>query len=90
MNMKKVSKTEAEKQIKEFFLEINKKSPKEIKKIKKLAMSHNIQLKELRKKFCKKCYSPNLKVKSIKNKIKTVECKDCGNFMKWKIKTKLS
>ncbi len=84
--MKKLSKTEAEKQIKDFFSNINNKSPKEIKKIKKLAMSRNIQLKELRKKFCKKCYSSNLKIKSIKNKVKIVECRNCGSLMRWKIK----
>ena len=83
--MKKLSKTDAEKQIKEFFEYVKNKSPKETKKIKKLAMSHNIQLKELRKKFCKKCYSSDLKIKRIKNKIKTVECKNCGNLMRWKI-----
>jgi len=83
--MKKFSKSDVEKQIKEFFEDIENKSPKEIKKIKKLAMSHNIQLKELRKRFCKRCYSPNLKIKNIKNGIKTIECKNCGNLMRWKI-----
>jgi len=83
--MKKLSKTNAEKQIKEFFEDVKDKSPQETKKIKKLAMSHNIQLKELRKKFCKKCYSSDLKVKGIKNKIKTIECKNCGKLMRWKI-----
>lgn len=84
--MKKLSKTEAEKEIKKLFSEIKDKTPKDIKKIKKLAMGYNIQLKEFRKRFCKKCYSSNLKIKSIKNKTKAVECKNCGNLMKWKIK----
>jgi len=83
--MKKISRLETEKEIKEFFENIKNKVPKDIKKIKKLAMSHNIQLKELRKKFCKKCYSSNLKIKGIKGKIKTIECKNCGNLMKWKL-----
>ena len=83
--MKKFSKTEAEKEIKEFFSDTGNRTPKEIRKMKKLAMSHNIQLRELRKKFCKKCYSPELKFKSIKNKIKIIECKKCGNLMRWKI-----
>ena len=83
--MKKLSKTEAEKEIREFFEDVKDKSPKEIRKIKKLAMSYNIQLKEKRKKFCKKCYSPDLKIKGIKNRIKTIECENCGNLMKWKI-----
>ncbi len=83
--MERLSKTEAEEKIKETFSK--KLSPREIKKIKRLAMKHNIKLKDLRKKFCKKCYSTELRVKSIKNKVKTVECKNCKNIMRWKIKT---
>ncbi len=84
--MEKLSRIEAKKEIEEFFENIESKTKKEIQKIKKLAMRYNIPLGKLRKKFCKKCYSPNLKVKSIKNKIKTVECRDCKNIMRWKIK----
>jgi len=84
--MKKPSKTEAEKEIKEFFENIKNKSANDVKKIKKIAMSYNLPLKNLRKKFCKKCYSPNLKFKSIKKKIKTTECENCGTLMRWKIK----
>ena len=83
--MKKPSKAEAEEEIREFFEHIEKKTPKEIRKIKRLAMRHNIQLKELRRKFCKKCYSPDLKIKNINGKMKSVECKNCGNVMRWKI-----
>ncbi len=84
--MKKISKTEAKEKIEEFFKNIKEKTPKEIKKIKRLAMRHNIKLKDQRKNFCKKCYSTELKTKSTKNKTKKVECKNCGNIMKWKIK----
>ena len=84
--MKKISKSDAEREIKEFFEDIKDKSPKEIKKIKKLAMSQNIQLKERKKEFCKKCYSSNLKIRGIKNKVKTIECVNCGKLMKWKIR----
>ncbi len=84
--MKKISKTEAEKEIRNFFSNIKSKSPKEIKKIKRLAMNHNIQLKELRKKFCKKCYSPDLKIKKIKGDMKTIVCENCEDWMRWKIK----
>ena len=84
--MKKLSKKEAEEKIKEFFKELKNKTPQEIKKIKKTAMKHNIKLKEKRKGFCKKCYSFDLKTKSTKNKIKTVECKNCKSIMRWKIK----
>ncbi len=83
--MKKISKTNAEKEIKEFFENIKNKSPKEVKKIKKFAMSHNFPLKNLRKRFCKKCYSPNLKIKSIKRGIKIIECENCRNLMRWKL-----
>ncbi len=83
--MEKLSKTETKKEIDNFFSSIKDKTSKEIRKMKKLAMSQNISLKELRKKFCKKCYSPNLKIKSVKNRIKTVECKNCGNLMRWKM-----
>lgn len=87
MDMKRISKTEAEKEIKEFFENIGDKSANDIKKIKRLAMSQNIQLKEMRKKFCRKCYSPNLKTNRIKNRVKTIECRGCGNLMKWKMKS---
>ena len=85
--MKKTSKTENEKKILGFFSDIKNKTPKEIKKIKKLAMSHNIKLKEFRKKFCKKCLSPykNPKIR-IKNKIKSITCENCGYISRYKIK----
>ena len=84
--MNKISKTEAKEQIKEFFSRIKDKTPQEIKKIKKLAMRHNIALKDLRKKFCKKCFSPNLKIQGIKNKIKRVQCEDCEYIARLKLK----
>ncbi len=85
--MKKVSKTEANNELKEFFKNIENKSSKDVKKIKKLAMGHNIPLKEFRKKFCKECLTPykNPKIR-IKNKIKIIECKNCGKIVRWKIK----
>ena len=81
--MKKLSKTEAEKEIRD----IENKTPKEIKKIKRLAMRHNIKIGELRKKFCKKCFSTKLKIISIKNKIKKIGCESCGNVARWKMKS---
>jgi len=74
--------------IEEFFENIKNKMPKEIKKIKKQAMSQNIPLKEKRKLFCKKCltpYSGKEKIR-IKNKVKTITCKKCGNVSRWKVK----
>ncbi len=85
--MKKISKTEAKKEIKEFFLDIKNKTSREIKKIKRLAMKHNISLKEKRKLFCKKCLTlyKNPKIR-IKNKIKSVTCRECGYVARWRIK----
>ncbi len=86
--MVKLSKTEARKEIKEFFKDIKNKTPKEVQKIKKIAMSYNLSLKIFRKKFCKKCLSPykNSKVR-IKGNYKTIVCESCGHVNKWKIKT---
>ena len=81
-------KKEAKKEIENFFKNAKDKSPKEIKKIKKLAMAYNTPLKEKRKLFFKKCfsaYSGNEKTR-IKNKIKSVRCDNCGNVGRWKIK----
>ncbi|MBT3404895.1 hypothetical protein HN832_01795 [archaeon] len=82
---KKIPKSDAKKEIEKFFLDIKSKSPKEIKQIKRLAMQFKIPLKEKRKLFCKKCYSPNLKVLGIKKGFKKIICKDCENESKWKI-----
>ena len=49
-------------------------------------MSNNIPLKNLRKKFCKKCFSPfgNSKIR-IKNGNKIIICKECDYKNRWKI-----
>ena len=95
--MKKTSKKQAEERINEFFKNLSnkngknnkEKTSKELKKIKRLAMKHNIKLGDLKKKFCKKCYSvfnfKNSQVR-IKNKKKIVKCLNCGNISRWKIK----
>lgn len=75
----KISKTEAEKEINEFFSNIKSKSLRDIKKIKRVAMKHNIPLKEKRRLFCKKCLNPfagNEKIR-IKNGLKSIICKKC-------------
>jgi len=82
--MQKLTKSEAEEEIKKAFSK--KLSPKEIKKIKRLAMKYNIKLGQLRKRFCKKCYSTELRVKNVKKGMKIVECKNCGQIMRWKLK----
>lgn len=85
--MKKLAKSETEEEIKK--IENLKLSPAEIKKIKSLAMSHQIKLGALRKKFCKKCYSffdsKNSEIRIKKGK-KIVKCKNCGYISRWKIK----
>jgi RNase P subunit RPR2 len=86
--MKNISKTEAGKEIKKFFEDVENKTPKEIRKIKNLAMSYNLPLKDLKKKFCKECFAPysgEEKVR-IKNKIKSVECLNCNKISRWKMK----
>ena len=84
--VKKISKTLAMKEIEKFFLDIKNKSPKEIKKIKRLAMSNNIKLKEKRKLFCEKCLIPYENPKTrIKNKIKSITCDNCKSVSRWKI-----
>ena len=85
--MKKISKTQAKEKISVFFKDIKSKSPKTIRKIKKLAMSHNIPLKENRKLFCKKCYIPYKSPKvRIKNKTKVITCENCGVISRWKLR----
>lgn len=84
---KKFSKSEAKVEIEEFFREIKEKTPKEIKKIKRLAMNFKISLKEKRKLYCSKCfnaYSGNEKIR-IKNGIKSIVCEKCENISRWKI-----
>jgi len=84
--MKKLSKSEAKRQIELFFQDIKNKTPKQVKKIKKLAMSNNIKLKEKRKKICEKCLTPykNPKIR-INNKTKNTTCENCGYVSRWKI-----
>lgn len=84
----KISKKEAEGEIEDFFLNIKHKTPKQIKKIKRLASNKKIPLKEKRKLFCKKCFNPysgNEKTR-IKKGMKSVVCLNCKHLSKWRIK----
>jgi len=85
--MIKFSKEEAKSRIKNFFFKVEDKSSKDVKKIKRLAMKNNLQLKEKRKLFCKKCLAPykNPKIR-IKNRIKNITCEYCKHTSRWKIK----
>ncbi|MFA5173838.1 MAG: hypothetical protein WC438_01525 [Candidatus Pacearchaeota archaeon] len=82
----KLSKSEAEKQIKDILSK--NPSPEKIKKAKKLAMSKNIKLGSLKKLYCKKCHSlfdsKNSSIR-IKNGYKTIKCKNCEFVTRWKI-----
>jgi len=86
---KKLSKTEAKEKIEEFFKEESLKdaTPKNIKKIKRLAVNKKIPLKEKKKLFCKKClnpYSGKEKIR-IQGGRKSVECLNCGYISRWKM-----
>ena len=84
---KKLKKKEIEKKILEFFKNISKKTPKEIKKIKRISMTYKIPLKNKRKLFCKKCFNPYINPKiRIKNKMKIIICKNCESVSRWKLK----
>lgn len=73
----KLSKSEAEKKIAEFFQK-SIFAKEEVKKIRRLAMKYKIKLGKNRQKFCKSCLS-QLKGKTrISRTHKTVECEVCG------------
>ena len=82
----KISKQETEQKIKDIFS--NNPCPKEIKKAKRLAMSKNIKLGELKKRFCKKCLSmfdtKNSEIR-IKKPLKIIKCKTCGNISRYEL-----
>jgi len=82
----KISKQEAEQQIKKIFS--NNPTPKQIKKAKRLAMSKKIKFSNLRKKFCKKCFTlftPNNSEIRIKKPLKIVKCKNCNHISRYKL-----
>ena len=86
--MKNIPKKDAEKRIEDFFLDLKNKNSKQVKKIKSLAMNKKISLKNKRKLFCTFCltpYSGKEKIR-IKKEIKSLECKNCGEINRWRIK----
>ena len=85
---KDLSKSEVKEKIQKFCSEIKEKTPKKIKKIKKLAMDHNAKLGKFRKKFCKRCLNPYADQEKIriKNKLKTIICNNCGHVSRWRVK----
>jgi RNase P subunit RPR2 len=84
--IKKISKTKAREKVEEFFSNIKSKTPKEVKKIKKISASYNIKLRDKKKLFCKKCLAPykNPKIR-IQNSKRIIICKEGGYTGRWKI-----
>jgi len=82
----KITREQTEQEIKNIFS--NNPFPKQIKKAKTLAMSKNIKLGSLRKKFCKKCFNfftPNNSEIRIKKPYKMVRCRNCKYISKYKL-----
>jgi RNase P subunit RPR2 len=86
---KKLSKKIIEEQVLEVFSKKQNPTQKQIKKTKKLAMSKNIKLGNLKKKFCSKCFSfftSNNSEIRIKKGFKILKCKECDYISKYKLK----
>lgn len=83
----KLSKSQVKEKLEDFFSQISEKTPRQVKQMKRLAMSKNIPLREKRKLFCKKCLMPykNPKIR-IKKDRKLIECENCGYVARWKMK----
>ncbi len=85
-----LSKSEAKEKIEKFFNNLDNKSAKEIKKIKRLAMHHHVSLNVYKKNYCGKCFSVFNSINSeirIKGGFKIVKCKKCGRINRFKLKT---
>jgi len=85
MPKQSLSKSEIQEKIKETFE--GKPTEKEIKKIKKLAMSKNILLKNYKKLFCKKCFALfdfNSSYR-IKKGFKIIKCAKCSYITRRKM-----
>lgn len=84
--MKKLSKTETENLVQNFF-ENKRIDSVAVKKIKNMAMANRVRLKQYRKLFCKKCcVDLNLGRVRIKNSQKKVICGICGTTNRWSLK----
>ncbi|PIO08368.1 hypothetical protein COU59_01975 [Candidatus Pacearchaeota archaeon CG10_big_fil_rev_8_21_14_0_10_34_12] len=91
MSGKKISKSQAEEEINEFFSHLENKTSKDMKKIKKLAMKHKIKLGDKKKLFCKKCLNPYKDPSiRIKNDMISIVCDSCEHRSRWKFKGELN
>ena len=87
--VKKLTKKEAKEEIEKFFSSENftRKTAKEVKKIKRLAMKYNIPLGGKRKLFCKECLRPFFESSiRINNDFLNITCEYCGHKNRWRIK----
>jgi len=86
MTKQKLSKSETESIIHKTLT--SNPSPTQIKKLKTLAMSKNIKLKEFKKLFCKNCLtlfnSQNSEIR-IKHNHKIIKCKKCRFISRYKL-----
>ncbi len=86
---KKPNKIEAKEKIENFFNNLDNKTAKEIKKIKRLAMHHHVSLNIYKKKYCGKCFAVfnagNSELR-IKKGFKSIRCKKCGSIVRFKLK----
>jgi len=87
MKPKKLSKKEVQEQVNKIF---SLKNPiaQQIKKAKKLASSKNIKLGNLKRKFCKKCFTfftTNNNEIRIKKPFKIIKCKNCNHISRYKL-----
>ncbi|MBS3074602.1 hypothetical protein J4447_04075 [Candidatus Pacearchaeota archaeon] len=79
---------EIKNEVDKFFENLKDKTPEQIRKIKKKAMSINFKLGKLKRRFCQKCYriyNFNDKIR-IKNNLKVIVCSNCGTKRRWAIK----
>jgi len=82
---KKQSKNKAKEIINQFFEQVREKTPKEVKKIKRLAMQHNIKLGGKKRAYCSKCLRPYIEPSiRIKNDRVYTTCGFCSHVAKWK------
>ncbi len=83
-----LSKKEAKEKIENFFKNTKDKIPKDVKKMKRLAMHHHISLNVYKKLYCKKCFSifnSNNSEIRLKSGFKIIRCMECDKITKWKI-----
>jgi len=89
--MKKELKPISKKDVLEFIQKSLDENPskEKLKNLKVLAMSKNIKIGGLKKRYCKKCYSlftiKNSEIR-IKKPYKKIKCKNCGYIARYKLK----